>query len=507
MATVAIIPARGGSKRIRHKNVKELWGKPLIVHTIEAAQKAECVDLVVVSTENALIREIALGCGACVIDRPESLAADDTKTEPVMLHAVEELERRGEKIDNVMLLQPTSPLRDAEDIDRAFEQFRREKADSLLSVTEKYHFYWKDGKPLNYSIDSYDGRPPLKPGAMDPFLQENGAIYIIRRDLFMQCGNRIGGRISTYRMSEDKEIDIDTPADWQRLLRQKKVSLPGRDHTYIIAEIGCNHMGDVDIAKRMIEVAHYCGVDAVKLQKRDNKTYLTPEQYNKSYEGPNSFGRTYGEHREFLELSVEEHAELKDHAESLGLTYFVSVWDKVSAAAALEMGMPLIKIPSACITDKQMLAVLNESTVPILASCGMSTLEEIDDMVAAMDRVSELYLFHCTSTYPCAFRDLNLNVIPELRKRYGGRVKGLGFSGHHLGIAMDVAAVALGATLIERHFTLDRTWKGTDHAASLEPEGLRKLVRDIRALETAMGSGQKRVLECEVEPRKKLRGS
>jgi sialic acid synthase len=502
---VAIIPARGGSKRIRHKNTKELWGKPLIAYTIEASLGCPYIGRTIVSTEDQHIKEIALRYGAEVIDRPAELAVDEAKTEPVMLHVMRELKAQGREPGVVVLLQATSPLRRASDISAAFKQFYDEKADSLVSVTEEYRFYWKDGRPLNYSLESYLKRPRLMPGEVEPFLKENGAIYITRRDILLTHQNRLGGTIAVFRMRDDTELELDTRSDWMRLVRQKKVAAIGSNGTYIIAEIGCNHQGDVDVAKRMIEVAAYCGVDAVKLQKRDVKKCLTSAQYNKPYDNPNSFGKTYGEHREYLELTLDEHRELKQHAESLGLTYFLSAWDANSARDALELGCDLVKVPSACVTDTELLAVLDNSRVSVIASVGMSTLEEIDALVGSLQKARELYLLQCTSTYPCEFKDVNLTVIPNLKERYRGKVKGVGFSGHHLGIALDIAAVAMGAAVIERHFTLDRTSKGTDHAASLEPEGMRRLVRDIRAFEQARGSGEKKRLDCEKSAWEKLR--
>ena len=504
---IALIPARGGSKRIRHKNTKELWGKPLIAYTIEASMACSYIGRTIVSTEDQQIKEIALKCGAEVIDRPAELAGDDAKTEPVILHVLQELELKGERPELVVLLQATSPLRQASDIDAAFEQFYKEKADSLVSVTEEYRFYWKDGRPLNYSLDSYLNRPRLVPGEVEPFLKENGAIYITRREILLGQKNRLGGKIAVFKMRDDTEIELDTRSDWMRLVRQKKVARIGSNGTYIIAEIGCNHQGDVDIAKRMIEVAAYCGVDAVKLQKRDIKKCLTPEQYNKPYDNPHSFGKTYGEHREYLELTLDEHAELKDHAESLGMMYLLSAWDDTSARDTLELGCELVKVPSACVTDKDLLAVFNDPRVAVIASVGMSTLEEVDALVDSLQQAKELYLLQCTSTYPCEFKDVNLTVIPKLKERYQGKVKGIGFSGHHLGIALDIAAVAMGSAVIERHFTLDRTSKGTDHAASLEPEGMRRLVRDIRAFELARGSSDKKRLDCEITAWQKLRKS
>lgn len=272
--------------------------------------------------------------------------------------------------------------------------------------------------------------------------------------------------------------------------------------TFIVAEIGQNHQGNLDIAKELIREAKLCGADAVKFQKRNVKLLLTPEEYNRPYDSPHSFGRTYGEHREFLELSAEAYAELKEYAEAQGLVFFASPWDVDSATFLYELGVPLFKIPSACLTNRALLRRVAGFGRPVIASTGMSTLAEIDEAVAILRQVP-LYLMQCTSAYPCEFNAVNLAVIPALRKRYGVPV---GLSGHHRGIAVDAAAVALGARLLERHFTLDRTMKGSDHAASLEPPGLSKLVRDVRAVEQALGSGLKDVLPCEIPVKAKLRG-
>jgi len=275
--------------------------------------------------------------------------------------------------------------------------------------------------------------------------------------------------------------------------------------TYIIAEIGQNHQGDIEHAKRLIEVAANAGVNAIKSQKRHTRTLLTDEEYNKPYDTPNAFGNTYGEHRDALELSVEDHTSLKDYAESFGLAYFVSPWDPVSAAQMTEVGMPLFKIASAGITDEDTVRAACASGVPVIISTGMSTEEQIDQCVGWMrnEGVKHRYVLHCTSTYPSDFKQLNLSYMNVLAERYPDC--GIGFSGHHRGIAIDVAAVAMGAKIVERHFTLDRTQKGGDHAASLGPGGLVKMVRDIRALEIAVGDGVKRIYEGEIPMLAKLR--
>jgi len=244
-----------------------------------------------------------------------------------------------------------------------------------------------------------------------------------------------------------------------------------------IAEIGCNHKGDIEIAKELISTAAiFCKADVVKLQKRCNQELLTEEQYNAPHPNPiNSYGDTYGAHREFLEFSPEQHRELKEYCDGLGIAYSTSVWDLTSAKeiAAIEPG--LIKIPSACNLHFEMLGYLCDNYKgEIHLSTGMTTQEEVTQIVEFFEskgRNKDLILYACTSGYPVPVEDVCLLEIPRMIKEYGDRVKSIGFSGHHLGIAIDVAAIVLGAQWIERHFTLDRTWKGTDHAASLEPDG------------------------------------
>ena len=279
----------------------------------------------------------------------------------------------------------------------------------------------------------------------------------------------------------------------------------------VVAEIGCNHMGDLEIAKEMISVAAtFCKADYVKFQKRNNRELLTPEQYDAPHPVPgNSFGATYGEHREFLELSLDQHRELKAWCEQMKIGYATSVWDLTSAREIVELGPDYIKIPSGTNQHFELLGYLCESFMgEIHVSLGMTTKEEQERVVRFFEdraRAKDLVLYACTSGYPVAFDDLCLLEIKRLRETFGERVKTIGFSGHHLGIAADIAALALGATWVERHYTLDRTWKGTDHAASLEPDGLRKLTRDSRAVARALTYKPQELLEIELPQRKKLK--
>lgn len=279
----------------------------------------------------------------------------------------------------------------------------------------------------------------------------------------------------------------------------------------IIAEIGCNHKGDMNIAKEMImTAATYCKVDCVKFQKRCNKELLTPEEYNAPHPHPeNSYGETYGAHREFLEFTLEQHKQLQEWCNEFGIEYSTSVWDLTSAKEITTLQPKLIKIPSAINLNKPVLEYLCDNFGgEIHLSFGMTTKDEEEQIVQFFEdkkRAKDLVIYSCTSGYPVPFEDICLLEITRLREAFEKRVKAIGFSGHHLGIAVDSAAVALGAEYIERHYTLDRTWKGTDHAASLEPDGVRKLARDCRAVYKALTYKKEDVLDIEKVQRNKLK--
>jgi len=280
----------------------------------------------------------------------------------------------------------------------------------------------------------------------------------------------------------------------------------------VVAEIGCNHKGDFNIALEMIKVAKFCGADAVKFQKRNNKELLSDEQYNSPHPNPyNSYGETYGEHRENLEFTIDQHRELKKYCDELGIIYSTSVWDVTSAAEIASLEPEFIKIPSASNVHFEMLDFLcKDYKGKIQLSMGMTTHEEevrIIDFFEKRGRNKDLLIYSCTSGYPVPFDDICLLEIVRLRETFGHRVGAVGFSGHHLGISADIAAMALGAEWIERHYTLDRTWKGTDHAASLEPDGLRRLCRDVKNVHKALRYKNQEVLEIEAVQRKKLKWS
>ena len=279
----------------------------------------------------------------------------------------------------------------------------------------------------------------------------------------------------------------------------------------IIAEIGCNHKGDMQIAKELIATAAlFCKADVAKFQKRNPRELLSPEQYDAPHPNPaNAYGETYGQHREFLEFDLEQHRQLKQWCEDLGIVYSTSVWDLTSAVEITSLEPQLIKIPSACNLKFDMIEYLcKHFPGEIHVSFGMTTHREEEQVVQFFEqqkRAADLVVYSCTSGYPVAFEDICLLEITRLKNAFGRRVKQIGFSGHHLGIAADIAAMTLGAEWIERHFTLDRTWKGTDHAASLEPDGMRKLVRDVRNVHKALAYKKVEILEVEEVQRRKLK--
>lgn len=279
----------------------------------------------------------------------------------------------------------------------------------------------------------------------------------------------------------------------------------------IVAEIGCNHLGEIDIAKKMVNVArNFCNVDYVKFQKRNPVECLTREQFRSPHPVPsNSFGDTYGAHREYLEFTFEQHLELIAHCQGAGIGYSTSVWDITSARQMASLPLDFLKVPSALNLHFDMLAVLcDEFSGQIHISLGMTGNEEEERIIEYLmrkGRAKDVVLYACTSAYPVPFSDVCLHEIVRLKNHYGDIVHQIGFSGHHGGIAVDVAAFTLGAQWIERHFTLNRSWKGTDHAASLEPDGMRRVARDIENVSLALAYKDEEILDIEIHQRGKLK--
>jgi len=268
---------------------------------------------------------------------------------------------------------------------------------------------------------------------------------------------------------------------------------------YVIAEIGINHNGDIDLAKRLISVAVAAGCDAVKFQKRSVDVVYTPEELAKPRESP--FGNTNGDLKRGLEFGQEEYDDIDAYCKAVQIDWFASCWDEQSVNFINQYDVPCFKIASASLTDDNLLRHTRATGKPLILSTGMSTLDEIDHALDVLGK-KDLILLHACSTYPALYEELNLRAIPKLRERYALPV---GYSGHETGIPSTVAAVVLGACCVERHITMDRAMWGSDHAASLEPNGITRVVRDIRLIEQSLGDGEKRVFEREYPIIKKLR--
>ena len=272
---------------------------------------------------------------------------------------------------------------------------------------------------------------------------------------------------------------------------------------FIIAEIGINHQGNIDLAKKLILQAKECGADAVKFQKRSISRILTKEGLEAPYENRNSFGKTYGEHKKVLELTEDEYRILKIFTDEHGLAFSASGWDEESIDFLLELDVPFFKMASADLSNFPLLEHTAKTGKPMIISTGMADMNLVKNAVELISKYNKnIAIMQCTSTYPAHFNEINLNVIKTYLNEFPEFI--IGYSGHELGIAIPGVAVALGARIVERHFTLDRTMKGGDHAASLEPHGFSKMVRDIRHIENAMGGFEKNLQESEKPIFKKL---
>ena len=276
--------------------------------------------------------------------------------------------------------------------------------------------------------------------------------------------------------------------------------LVGPGHpVFIVAEIGINHNGQVDLAKRLIDAAKNAGCDAVKFQKRTVAVVYSPEELARRRESP--YGTTNGDLKHGLEFGQEAYIEIGEHCRQHNIAWLASCWDEASVDFIERFTPPCYKIASACLTDDHLLHHHRQTGRPIILSTGMSSLEQIDHAIEVLG-THDLVLLHATSTYPSQLEELNLRVIPQLIDRYDVPV---GYSGHEVGLSASLAAVVLGACLVERHITLDRAMWGSDQAASVEPQGFARLVKDIRAVEIALGDGIKQVYASELPIMRKLR--
>lgn len=292
-----------------------------------------------------------------------------------------------------------------------------------------------------------------------------------------------------------------------RKIKLGKKEITQKSPTYVIAEIGNNHGGNLKTALKMIKSAKDCGADAVKFQRRENKRLFTTKFYNSPYNSYNSFARTYGLHRDYLEIKDQDYKELIDYSKELEIEFFVTPFEEYSLEFLESLDIPFYKVASGDIFNFKMLKMYTDIGKPIIISTGGCTLKDIKMATDFLDsnNFDKYTLLQCTASYPCDFDYMNLDFIKTLLEKYPNKI--IGLSDHNRGIALPIYAYAIGARIIERHFTLDRTQKGTDHAFSLEPGGLKKMIRDLQAVRISRGDGIKVVYDCEEKPLEKMRKS
>ena len=282
-----------------------------------------------------------------------------------------------------------------------------------------------------------------------------------------------------------------------------KSTISDQGPCYVIAEIGHNHQGNLKVAMDMVKAAADCGVDAVKFQKRDNKALYNKAMYNKPYDNENSFGLTYGEHREFLEFEWDDYVVLKELAEEKNVEFMCTAFDFNSVDFLEKLGITSYKVASGDVTNIPLLECIAATKKPVFMSTGASTLDETRMAYEAICKYhDEICLLHAVCSYPAQYSDLNMRVIETLKTEFPNAI--IGYSGHDNGILAASLAYMLGANVVEKHFTLNHSWKGTDHKFSLEREGMRKQVRDLRRIDKCMGDGVKCVQDCEIQAKQKM---
>jgi sialic acid synthase SpsE/spore coat polysaccharide biosynthesis protein SpsF (cytidylyltransferase family) len=518
MKTIAVIQARMLSQRLRGKTLMSVNGTPLLYRVIANAKALPFIDEVIVATtsleadkpiiaaSHELKVRVVAGSSLNVLNRfvkaIEDLDDNDvimrlTADNPILIPEVAEklfnLMRGADyiSIDNLSHICPefvrVKALRELErlsddqrDLEHVTHMFRRKEG--------KVHF--------NVKITPSDFEGLY--AQYDPFLTIDTIDDLHRVEAVIEkVGNDVS--LDSVYAAIEEVIGLD-PNNTVVHLGDKQVS--NFSPTYIIAEIGQNHNGSIDLAKQLIDMSKRCGADAVKFQKRDIPSELTKEAFDRPYDNKNSFGATYGEHRMFLELSEEEHRELKEYADNIGITYFCTPCDIPSVELLERIDCPFFKVASRDLTNIPLLEKLGTLGKPVIISTGMASIEDIDNALQALQLPKDkLIIMQCTSEYPCALEHVNLKVLGTLKEKYKVNI---GLSDHTSGVIVSASASAIGATVIEKHVTLDRTMKGTDQPGSLEEAGLKKLVEYIRATELAMGSAIKEVNPATEEAKIKL---
>ena len=504
MKNIIIIQSRMGSIRLPGKTFMQLNGEFLLERVIKNAKKIDYADRIIVATTNLpeddLIEQYCKNLNINVFRGNK---------DNVLMRFVDATNNFDEN-DNIIRLTADNPFLDI-DISKSLLQ---------LHINNNNDYTCIDG--LSHVVFEV-----IKLSALRKCLSISELTIIDKEHVtpFFRNGNNLfkseilNSNFCNLEPNFDKYLTIDTFEDFLRIrqlltdlcdktelnnlynwlkknimLNNLEVNLNGfkltkNSATYIIAEIGQNHNGNIDFAKSLIEMAKRCGANAVKFQKRDIDSELTKEAYNKVYDNPNSFGITYGEHRRFLELNEEQHLELKNYANKIGITYFCTPCDIPSLDLLERINCPFYKVASRDLTNIPLLEALGKTGKTIIISTGMATYNDIDDALKALNISRDmLVIMQCTSEYPCKPENVNLNAIKTIEEKYKCLC---GLSDHTSGVIIASAASAIGVKIIEKHITLDRTMKGTDQPGSLEESGLKKLIDYINAISSAMGDGDK----------------
>lgn len=503
---IAVIQARMLSERLRGKTLMSINGKPLMYRVIENAQQLPFVDHVIVATTS-------LDADRPIVSAAESLGVEvHTGSSLNVLNRFVTATKKFDNNDIIMRLTADNPILisnvaealydkiDTQDylavegLSHICPEFVRIGAlRSLATMTTDprdlehvTHFFRRPEAAATFTTELVPSNfHSLRP-EFDSFLTVDTKSELSRMERLLALATSAKDLPSIYSSLETILNTEERPA----------VSLDGTlvsefSPTYVIAEIGQNHNGSVDLAKQLIDMSKRCGANAVKFQKRDIPSELTKEAYDRIYDSPNSFGTTYGEHRMFLELSENQHRELKEYANAIGITYFCTPCDIPSVDLLERIDCPFYKVASRDLTNIPLLSRLAKTQKPVIISTGMASIEDIDQALETLNLPKDLLIImQCTSEYPCALDNVNLRAMNTLRKKYGYNV---GLSDHTSGVIVSAAASALGATVIEKHVTLDRSMKGTDQPGSLEELGLKKLIDYTRAIEVAQGSEEKLV--------------
>jgi N,N'-diacetyllegionaminate synthase len=509
MKTFFLIPARGGSKGFPGKNVAALAGIPLVGWAARLACQAagsHSGSRVVCSTDDTAIAKAAAAWGAEVpFVRPAQLATDDAKTLDVVIHA---LDVSGGDYEAVAVLQPTSPLTELEDVLGALRLFEETGCPVVGARQERHPAEWCFHMDHDGRVQGTTESLALRRQQTQPSYRPDGSVYVASVAQ-TRAGGFWGSETRGFVIPGDSSVDIDLPSDLalaEALLAGRPVPIVeiagsriGRGHPcFVIAEAGVNHNGNLDMALRLVDVAAEAGVDAVKFQTFKAERVVSPTAPKAAYQRANT-GLSDGqlEMLRQLELTDSQHREIQRRCREREVLFLSSPFDEESVDLLVSMGVPALKIGSGEITNHGFLRYLAKQNLPLLMSTGMSSMLEVDKALAVLrrDGADSVALLHCVSNYPATPSDCSLPAIDEMRKAFCLQT---GWSDHTLGSSVSLAAVARGATIIEKHLTLDRSLPGPDHAASAEPGELRALVQGIREVELSISAAAKGLCASEL---------